>query len=208
MKLLKRVPAIEVKRAFIIADYISHQKYTRKQMGHISPSQYRGRVQKAKELILQLPETMLDMILAGEYRKRFLAYNKADWYLAHAETSELGVWRAAGGLPIQWTRGTLQQTAEYVEHALNKNPKMLKHRSFTAIPSIIKTALPVLQKEKYLLPIAFKGGTGTKGRVGLKQKVAGDIDDGCMRSVALAVSGKKNIKLYFGIPKKNKRHRG
>ncbi len=29
----------------------------------------------------------------------------------------------------------------------------------------------------------------------------GDIDDGCMRSIALAISGKNNIVVYFGIPK-------
>ncbi|MGC9602463.1 MAG: hypothetical protein ABSE76_01850 [Minisyncoccia bacterium] len=202
MKLLKKVPPIEVKRAFVISDYVSHQKYSRQQIGVISQAQYQKRVTKAKEIILQLPETMLDMILAGEYRKRFTAYNNADWHLAVADTDELGVWRGAGGLPTQWTHGNLAQTAEHVSEALDKNPKKLKHRSFTAIPGIIKTSLSVIQKEKYLLPIAFKGGTGTKGRRGLKIKVAGDLDDGCMRSVALAVSGKKKIKLYFGIPKK------
>jgi hypothetical protein len=116
--------------------------------------------------------------------------------------SELGVWRRAGGLSMQWTKGNLAQTAEHVSQALKKDPKTLRHRSFTAIPGIIKTALPILQKEKYLLPVAFKNGTGTKGRRGLKQKVIGDLDDGCMRSVALAVSGKKSIKIYFGVPKK------
>jgi len=30
----------------------------------------------------------------------------------------------------------------------------------------------------------------------------GDIDDGCMRSIAMAISGKKDITVYFGIPKK------
>jgi hypothetical protein len=109
---------------------------------------------------------------------------------------------AAGGLPVRWTQGNLQQTAEYVSKTLNKNLKTLRSRSLTAIPGIIKTSLPLLQKEKYLLPIAFKSGTGTKGRSGLKQKVEGDLDDGCMRSIALTVSGKKSIKIYFGIPKK------
>jgi hypothetical protein len=30
--------------------------------------------------------------------------------------------------------------------------------------------------------------------------MVGDIDDGCMRSIALAMSGKKSIKVYFGVP--------
>lgn len=60
----------------------------------------------------------------------------------------------------------------------------------------------LLQKEKYLLPIIFKGGTGTKGRKRLKRQMKGDIDDGCMRSIALAISGKKILYVYIGFPKK------
>ena len=88
--------------------------------------------------------------------------------------------------------------------ALKHGKKFLKGRSFLAIPGIIKTSLSLIQKEKYLLPIAFKGGTGTKGRRGLP-KMKGDLDDGCMRSVALAVTGKKKIKVYFGVPKMTRR---
>ena len=201
MKLITKVPSVEIKRCFIVSDFISQQKYTKRQMAHITPAQYNQRVAKAKSIILELPETMLDMILKGEWKRRFVAYDKADWYIAEATTKELGVWKAAGGLPTPWTRGTLAETADFVKEALAHNPKKLKHRSFTAIPGIIKTALPIVQKEKYLLPIAFKGGTGTKGRKGLPL-MKGDLDDGCMRSVALAVSGKQKLKIYFGVPKK------
>ncbi len=203
IKLIKKVEPIVVKRAFIIGDFVSHQKYLRKHMGEVMPAEYAKRVAHAKEVILELPEIMLDMILKGEWKRRFDAYNKADWYVAAAPIEDLGVWRKAGGLPLPWTRGSLKDTAESVKHALKHNPKKLTARSFTAIPGIIKTSLSVVQKEKYLLPIAFKGGTGTKGRRGLPL-MKGDLDDGCMRSVALAVSGKKKIKIYFGIPKSKK----
>ena len=174
-------------------------------MGSITPAEYKKRVQKAKEIILQLPEMMLDMILAGEWKKRYIAYNKADWYLAEVATDEVGVWRSAGGLPTKWTRGSLTETAVLVRRALEEhNTKLLTHRSHTAIPGIIKNGLSIIQKDKYLFPIAFKGGTGTKGRRGLPL-MKGDLDDGCMRSVALTVSGKKKLKVYFGIPKKSKK---
>jgi len=201
MKLLKKVQPIEVKRCFIVSDFISQQKYAKRQMARLTPAQYKARVAKAKSIILALPEVMLDMILKGEWKRRFVAYNASDWYIAEMTTDELGVWKSAGGLPLPWTRDSLATTGNFVREALEKNPKKLKHRSFTAIPGIIKTALPVVLKEKYLLPIAFKSGTGTKGRKGLKL-MKGDLDDGCMRSVALAASGKTKIKVYFGIPKK------
>lgn len=59
------------------------------------------------------------------------------------------------------------------------------------------------QKEKYLYPIVFKTDTGTKGRKRLKRKVKGDIDDGCMRSIAMAMFGRDPITVYYGIPKKS-----
>ena len=49
--------------------------------------------------------------------------------------------------------------------------------------------------------IVFKGGTGTNGRKLFKKKMKGDIDDGNMRSIALAVASKKTIKVYMGFPK-------
>ena len=150
-----------------------------------------------------MPESKLDAFISRKKAyKRLLAYNRTQWYLATAQTSELGVWKGAGGLSKAWTRGSLKDTARFVSHALRSDITLLKHRSRGAIPGIIKKSLAVIQKEKYLLPIAFKSGTGTNGRKGLK-KMKGDIDDGCMRSVALAVSGKKKIKLYFGRPKHN-----
>ena len=69
---------------------------------------------------------------------------------------------------------------------------------------MLATNVRLLQSEKYLLPIIFKSGTGTLGRRGLKRVMKGDIDDGCMRSIALAVSGKKVIRAYIGFPKKVK----
>jgi hypothetical protein len=59
----------------------------------------------------------------------------------------------------------------------------------------LKTSLGTIAREKYLLPIVLPGGT--MGRKGL-MKMKGDIDDGCMRAIALAVSGKKRLRVYLG----------
>lgn len=150
---------------------------------------------KAKRVIFELPELMLDMIIKGEWKKRLKAYSEMKWYLGVVKISEIGVWKKAGGLPLAWTRGSLQETAHFVEQILQKNPKKLSKRSRTAIPGILKNSLSIIQKEKYLFPIILPGGT--MGRKGLK-KMKGDIDDGCMRAIALAVSGNKTVKAYIG----------
>ena len=69
---------------------------------------------------------------------------------------------------------------------------------------MLATNVDELQKEKYVLPIMFKNGTGTCGRKGLTYKTKGDIDDGSMRSITLAVNGAKTIRAYIGFPKGKK----
>ena len=196
MKLLRKVKSIEVKRCFVISDYISQQKLLKRTIQTKDKKQYIEQVVKAKKVILELPESMLDMIIKGQYQKRFKTYKKMEWYLGIVKISEVGVWKKAGGLPLAWTRGSLEETAHFVTQALRENSKRLSQRSRTAIPGILKNSLSIIQKEKYLFPIILPGGTMV-GRKGLR-KMKGDIDDGCMRSIALAVSGKKTIKVYIG----------
>ncbi|MEK7080968.1 MAG: hypothetical protein AAB902_01045 [Patescibacteria group bacterium] len=198
MRLLRKVKPIEVKRCFVISDYLS-QKYLKPAIQISNKQQYLKQLTKAKKVILELPELMLDMIIKGEYRKRFEAYNKMEWYVGIVKTGEVGVWKRAGEMPLVWTHGSLKETTRFVAQALKKNTKKITKRWQIAIPGIFKNYLSVIQREKYLFPIVLPGGT--MGRKSLK-KMKGDIDDGCMRSIALAVSGKKIIKTYIG--KKNK----
>ena len=202
MKVLKKVKSIEVKRSFAVADFIRHHQYGRAAMSKISKASYRKLLAKAKATVVQIPEGLLDLMIKGTTEKRINAYKKLSWHLAMVNTSEVRVWAGAGGLPKKWTRGSLKETGDYVRSALKKNPRGLGHRAQSAIPEIIKTSLPILQKEKYLLPVVVPFGTlDKKGKTRFK----GDIDDGCMRSIALAVSGRKHIKVYFGMSKKKAR---
>ncbi|MCR4274857.1 MAG: hypothetical protein NUW02_02290 [Candidatus Campbellbacteria bacterium] len=201
MKIKKVVKGIEVKRAFVVSDFISAKKDRRKHLTHVPQSIFLEKLKNAKKKALKLKKAQLDRIIKNEYKKRLVAYDTSTWCLAEMKTSEMGVWKKAGGLPLSWASGSLAETARKVKYALNHNPKLLKKRSRYSIPNMIKTNTHLLQKEKYLLPIVFKHGTGTKGRKGLQRRLKGDIDDGCMRSIALAISGKKTIKVYFGFPK-------
>ena len=132
-------------------------------------------------------------------------YNKADWYPAMADTKELGVWRGSGRFTEEMdTKGTWSKKMQIMcRNALDQQLKTHYLRS-GHLPQLVASlrALCHNSKEKHFFPIAFlRVAQVPMVRRRLKAN-KGDIDDGCMRSVALAVSGKKKIKLYFGIPKK------
>jgi hypothetical protein len=214
MEKFKKVDVLEVKRCFVTSQLVRRKKFRsffillthflfRKGfLKEISLEDFNKRLKKAKEIVIEMKDKDLDKIIKREYKKRLLSYNNCDWYLGEVSPNEMGVWRRAGYLPLEWTHGSLSETAEKVEHALNINSKRLVNRSKYTIQNILKTNVHHLQNEKYLFPIIFKGGTGTKGRKKLKKQMKYDIDDGCMRSIALTIAGVKKIKAYIGFPKK------
>jgi hypothetical protein len=205
MKLLKKVPVLEVKRTFVIGNDIRIHKNGRRFMGKVSVEEFRNKLQKSKRRGLKMTSKQLDKLITPEWSTRLNSYEECDWYIGEAKTSELGVWRRAGDLPLSWTNGSLKDTADKVRRAITTNSKSLNSRARRAITNMLATNVELLQSEKYLLPIIFKGGTGTRGRSRLKRVMQGDIDDGCMRSIALAVSGVKTIRAYIGFPKKIRR---
>jgi hypothetical protein len=195
MKILKKVPTIEVKRTFVIANFskVKGNKVNTPEKVFVD------KFKKSKESVLKLKETDLDKHI--EWEKRLNAYNNSKWFLAEFSPSELGVWRRASDMPLRWTNQTLVETANKVKRAIGTNSKSLKKRSRYAVGNILKSSFHLSQKDKYSLPIVFKGSTGTKGRTYLKRKTKGDIDDGCMRSIALTISGKEKILVFYGEPK-------
>lgn len=212
MKMIKKVTTLEVKRAFVIPQMIRKQKHStsledlrsnKRILENLSYKDFKIRLRNSKRVVLKLKEKDLDIIIDNESNKRLIGYNNCNWYIGEVDSSEVGVWRRAGGLPLGWTNGSLKETAKMVEYGLSKNSKFITRRAKNAITNILNMNIHKLQNEKYLFPIIFEGGAGTKGRKKLRRKMKGDIDDGCMRSIALTISGVKKIKSYIGIPKKN-----
>ena len=203
MKLLKRVSRKEVKRCFVMSNFI---RWGKKQKGHlhkISRYEFLKKVDLAKKKVKKLKESQLNKIISNEWQKRPDAYNMSDWYLGEVKPSEVGVWKRAGELATAWTNNSLAETARHMKYAMvHGKLKRRRIRAVKAVKGILETNVDLIQEEKYLYPIVFKGGTGTNGRKGLKKKMKGDIDDGCMRSIALAINGAKKIKVYYGVPKK------
>lgn len=201
MKIVRKVRPVEIKRAFITAQVIRlSRKKRQRYLPELTREEFLEKLQRAKTAVSKMTEKKLDKIIAAEYPKRLNSYNNAMWYLAVVPTNEIGVWRRAGGLPSSWTCGNLMQTARYFMMGLANRSRRINARSKRAIPRIIKF-IDYIKKEKALFPIVFASGTGTKGRKWCRGKVTGDIDDGCMRAIALALSGRKLLNIYFGRPK-------
>lgn len=204
MRIIRKIPAVVVKRAFVTAQKIRlSRKKGKKYMPKLEQKEFIKKLNFAKQATLKLTEKQLDRIIANEFKKRVTAYNSVEWYIAIASPRELGVWRRAGGLPSAWTCCSLEKTAKYVWEGIKKNSKQVRARSKRAIPRIGELS-NIIAKERCLFPIVFRGGIGTRGRSWCRKKVLGDIDDGCMRSIALTIKGHKNLKIYFGIPKRKK----
>ncbi len=203
MKLLRKVSTKEVKRAFVVALLMRSQGGKKQYLKAVSLRVFEHKLTQTKKKVLAMSEEQLDTIISDEWSKRLTAYNGSDWYRAEVKTSEVGVWHRAGGLPLDWTNGSLKDTSEKFKKSLATESRLKNIRARHAVPNMVSTNVARLQKEKYLLPIVISHGTGTKGRSRLKLPLKGDIDDGCMRSIALAVSGAKTLRIYFGMPKKS-----
>lgn len=205
MELLKKVSRLEVKRCFVLS-----QRFTSKQMRKdvvkkhmIKPSQkaIAGNIKIQTMNVMKMTEEQLNHIITTEYKKRLKAYDAVDWYLGTVDISEVGVWRGAGGLPKSWTHGSVKETAQKLFGKMNKkNFQYSRVRAARVVPKILEIK-DILRKQKYLLPIILSSGTIRSARKGMK-KMKGDIDDGCMRSLAFAGTGDEKIKAYIGIAPK------
>ncbi|MHB8710591.1 MAG: hypothetical protein ACYC6X_03525 [Minisyncoccota bacterium] len=203
MKILKKIGVREVKRTFVISDLMGRPIGKHRYFKIHSQKEFEKRLAHVRQQVLKMSVAQLKRRISVDWPKRIQSYEASEWYLADMTTTELGTWKRGGGLPLAWTNRSLKYTADKVRRALKS--KSLNSRAKRAIPGILKTDTSMFQNEKYLLPIVFRGGFGTNGRKGLKYKTKGDIDDGNMRSTALAVGGAKILRVYFGIPKKNKK---
>ncbi|HCU70649.1 MAG TPA: hypothetical protein DIC35_02745 [Candidatus Moranbacteria bacterium] len=208
MELLKKVMGIEAKRCFVLSNAFTSKKMKKEIIKKhiIKPEKvsFLKDIKLSKERILKLEEADLDLIIATEYKKRLKAYDSLEWHVGYVDVLEVGLWHGAGGVPESWTKGSLADTANKICNELKKdNSRYSRIRAMNVVPEIVNFK-SIIKKEKYLMPIILSGGTIVNCRRGMK-KMKGDIDDGCMRSLAFAVSGDNKIKAYIGIaPKKEK----
>ncbi|MBI2031067.1 MAG: hypothetical protein HYT08_00455 [Candidatus Levybacteria bacterium] len=203
----RKVDAIEVKRSFVIAQYIrKHNVGNKRYLSELTHEQFQERLKRAKSFVSHLSEPKLDEVIAEEYKKRLKAYNAVDWYTGKVHANEVGVWKGAGGLPVPWTQGSLVDTAVQVLVAMQEDSdSVLVARAKRAIPRIRRN-MDIIEKDPYLYPIILPGGTQGRGLKGRPYKgfllMKGDIDDGCMRAIAFVSSGRNSFPAYIGIQRR------
>jgi len=201
MELFKKVKGIEIKRCYVLSNRFTSKKMRKEALKKniIRPTKetFLKNLAVNKKAVLKLKEPALDLILSTEYKKRLKAYNSVEWHIGYVDLSEVGLWRGAGGIPEKWTRGSLRDSSDRIAFELKKSKsKYSRIRAMKAVPEIISLKATI-KKENCLLPIILPSGTIPNCRKGMR-KMKGEIDDGCMRSLALAVSGDNKIKAYIG----------
>ena len=74
----------------------------------------------------------------------------------------------------------------------------LQGRAIDNIPDVAKVVDIIVDSEfsKFLAPIVVPGGTWRPTPPCRRMK--GDIDDGCIRAIALAIKGHERFKAYIG----------
>jgi hypothetical protein len=204
-EIFQSVATIEPKRCFVISQTIriltnSNKRYT----PQLSREAFIEYLQRVKNIVLGLSEEELDTSMVSDhYPKRLKAYNSVQWYKGVVYANEVGVWKGAGGLPTSWTVNSLEETAKKVSQALeDTNITGLSARAKRAVPRMYKL-LDIIAEEPYLYPTILPGGTMGRGLYGNPYKgfmlMKGDIEDGCMRSIALAINGREKFHAYVGI---------
>ena len=205
MKLIRKVKAIDARRAFVKTHLLRKFGIAEKHDKTIPTKARYLKVQnKVKEAFKKLSEKQLDKyFMARRSRgKRLPAYNSVDWYIGEIEIKKIGVWKKAGGLPKEWTDNSLAYTAKMVRKGLGNGDKSIRKRSRRVLPAIMAVE-NIIKKDKYSLPIIFQREVSPVKRKGLK-KMAFEIDDGNMRCIAFAMNGDRKIKAYVGVQRKDK----
>lgn len=201
MKLLKKVKTIEVKRCFVLSQRFTSKNIRRqilkKEIIRPIKGKFKNDLKSAKSSVSMLSENKLDCIISIEDKKRLAAYNNVQWYIGYVDSSEVGLWRGAGKISEGWTRGSLKETAKIFAKELKKErSRCSRTRAMKVIPEIIQSKA-IIQKERYLLPIVLPREVRPDSRKGMR-KFDLFIDDGCMRSLAFAITGDHTIKAYIG----------
>lgn len=193
MKLLRKVPTIDIKRHYVASQYIRKHGVVNRYLPKLSREDFIKKLTAAKKYVNKLTPLGLDRIISKEWKKRLPVYNKGTWYLASASIDELGVWYGAGGLPKSWTTGSLKKTIVKVAAALKNNDRQISARAKRSIPRIIEH-IEIIKTDPFLFPTVLSGGTMGRKKC---QLMTGDIEDGCMRAIALGLTGTKILKIYF-----------
>jgi hypothetical protein len=184
-----RVDRIEVKRCFVASNKA-------KELRGKDKAAFLAGLAGIEREVRSMTEFDLDKSISPNWPPRLKKYNELVWYFEECSIDDLGAWYGAGELPEEWCIGSVRDTIRCIKQAL-KEGKRFPGRAFDNVPRIVKV-VDIILNSQLLAPIVVPGGTWRQLPC-LKMK--GDIDDGCMRVIAFALSGHEKLKAYIGKSK-------
>jgi hypothetical protein len=126
-------------------------------------------------------------------KDRIKRYKSCDWYFGKIKISSTGVWPHMGHIADNLLFEDTKWSANQIYTNSNKIVKGELNHLFRIMPFA-----PYLNR--HIPTIVTQGGIIRDEKKYLKERY--DIDDGCHRTVCLALHGKTFINAYIGIPKK------
>ena len=183
---MRQVDRIEVKRCFVLSERA--RKLANKQ-----GNEFVKGLDTIEKIIVSLKENELDDEIRRIWPPRLNKYNELVWYYGKCSIDDMGVWRCARGLPREWTLGSVREAARYVEQAIEQGK--LRGDASIAILGIMK--LSDVIAERRLLSLILVPGGPRWGREYCR-KMRWNVDDGSMRAIALALTGRTTLNAFVG----------
>ncbi len=125
-------------------------------------------------------------------KNRAERYKSCDWYFGRIRIDSTGVWPRMGNIP----NNLLIKDSKWSANQIYKNSaKIIKYKL-----NHLFRIMPLASHLNQRMPIiVIKDGAIRSEKKYLKQKY--DIDDGCHRTICLALTGRIFVNAYIGVQK-------
>ena len=183
----------EVKRCFVVSNRA-------KGLAGFDRQHFLSCFQEIEQKVSHLNDVELDLEIDWQPRCNMLNSKSLQWTFGKCSIDEIGVWvnrEGSGGLPREWCVGSVRDTAQAIKKNLKRK---FSGRVFYAIQGIINIA-EIIVGQRMLSIIAVASGLCYVRRHPPCKNVKYDIDDGCMRAIALALSDQEYINAFVGTMK-------
>jgi hypothetical protein len=178
------VSPVEVKQCFVLSEMV-------RDCAGQDPSQFRRCIEEKEQAVRAMREPQLNQRISNVgSRIRASEYVRRKWRFETISIDQTQVFRDAGGLPVDLTGGSVKDVAARVGPSIRVIPQC---RAKTAIPGIISMA-EIIGSVKLLSVIALPTGDPYRA---YSASIRWHLDDGSMRSIGLALSGKIALNAYL-----------
>ncbi len=177
----------EVKECFVLSEKA-------KALANLDVDKFRQGLEVLKNDVRKMSRLEVDGVL----RWRASLYDCLTWHWGAVTIDEVGVWAGAGGLPDVLCLGSVRETASAIVKSggVQALPGRSDSRARDNIQGMM-TVASLISKERLLSVIAEVGGTHRSTPP--YKRMSWDLNDGSLRSIALALSGIQTLNAFFGV---------